>query len=194
MVTAKTQYNLKNAQQCFEDHLCVDDHSSFSFKALVQCEFLVLDFVVLPTNIRPVITHETNWRETHFRPPFWPIAVATFFLVTWTADASVTIATTDASSGKPLSEVQVVFRIGSVSHEGTTDTEGNCKMVGTNLADACITVQKEGWCPMKWDFTENPPENSTTFSFKMRRAAKIGGLVVDSRSGESRVGSEWRSD
>src|ERR1035438_8822036 len=33
---------------------------------------------------------------------------------------------------------------------------------------------------MKWDFTENPPENSTTFSFKMRRAAKIGGLVVGS--------------
>jgi len=116
-----------------------------------------------------VIAHGTNWRKTRFRPLFWPIAVATFFLVSGTADAFVTIATTDASTGNPLSEVRVVFRIGSVSRKGTTDTEGNCKMVGTNLVDACITVQKEGWCPMKLDLAENPPENSTIFSHTGRR-------------------------
>src|SRR5450432_2272812 len=104
---------------------------------------------MLPTNISPVITHGPNWRGTHFRLRFWPIAVAALLFVTWTADVSVTIATTDASTGKPMSEVRVVCRIGSVSHEGTTDTEGHCRMVGPNLVDACVMVQKEGWCPMK---------------------------------------------
>jgi hypothetical protein len=88
-----------------------------------------------------------------------------------------------------MSEVRVVFRIGSVSHEGTTDTEGNCRMVGPNLLDACVTVQKEGWCPMKWDLAENPPEHSTVCSFKMRRAARIGGLVVD-RAGKAISGAQ----
>lgn len=104
---------------------------------------------------------------------------ATIALVLFThrLGSAATIIVTDASSQEHLGGVQVVSKRGSESVTNVTDAEGKCTLTSELSSITRIDVQKEGWCPMRWDST--PIQAQDTVTFKMKPARNVGGIVQD---------------
>ena len=108
---------------------------------------------------------------------FW-LGLSFAVLLPSTASAAVSIEAHEAASSLPLGGAKVAITVGSNVFSAVTGASGRC-VVETKLAlGARIDLQKEGFCPMRWEITARDLGKSD-FVFALPRSITIGGSVVD---------------
>lgn len=99
----------------------------------------------------------------------------------WSASAGqVIIEVKEAGSAKPVEGAKVVAISGTNSAAGVTGADGLCKLDATLTSGSRMDVQKEGWCPMRWEISQaQPAREQNRYTFRLQPASTLGGLVAD---------------
>src|SRR6266436_5959303 len=94
------------------------------------------------------------WR---FPRPACSFCLALFLVMVaaWSASAGqVIIEVKEAGSAKPVEGAKVIATSDSNSVAGVTGANGLCKLDATLTSGSRMDVQKEGWCPMRWEISQ----------------------------------------
>jgi hypothetical protein len=101
--------------------------------------------------------------------------------ICWSASASpLLVEVKEAASAHPLAGAKIILTTGAKSLLGTTGADGLCQFDAAVTNNTRLDVEKDGWCPMRWDVMAVPlPGSADRFTFPMQRATTIGGRVLD---------------
>jgi protocatechuate 3,4-dioxygenase beta subunit len=101
-------------------------------------------------------------------------------LISSAKGSPVLIEAREADSLQPIAGTKVVIMVASNINSGVTGAEGVCALDSALAPGARIEVQKDGWCPMRWEVTATDLAiHPSRFLFSLPRATTLSGVVVD---------------